>query len=319
MACASTIAAPVGTCAAAAAVTKSSFDDTQFLLTLRDVVRFVVSHFNEAGPFFGHGSANSYDEAVHLVLHTLHLPLDTLEPFFDARLADSERAAILGLAQRRVTEKIPLAYLINQAWLGDFSFYVDARVIVPRSFIAELLRDGLEPWFPEAENIRSALDLCTGSGCLAILMAHAFENARIDAVDISDAALAVAKHNVDAYNLNDRIDLIESDLFDALDAKRYDIIISNPPYVDEAAMQALPREYGHEPRLALAGGMQGIDLVRRILNRARLKLHVGGVLIVEVGHNRAVIETEFPQLEFTWLQTSAGDDYVFLIEYDNLP
>lgn len=305
--------------AATAAVTESSFDDTQFLLTLRDVVRFVVSRFNEAGLFFGHGSANAFDEAVHLALHILHLPPDTVEPFFDARLAAAERDAILALARRRVTENIPLAYLINQAWLGDFSFYVDQRVIVPRSFIAELLREGLEPWLPEPEHIRSALDLCTGSGCLAILMAHAFPHAQIDAVDISDAALAVAKRNVDAYNLSDRIDLIQSDLFDLLDGKCYDLIISNPPYVDEAAMQALPQEYRHEPRLALAGGMEGIDLVMRIINRARLKLNVGGVLIVEIGHNRAAIEAEFPDLEFTWLQTSAGDDYVFLIDYNNLP
>lgn len=288
-------------------------------MTLRDVVRFVVSRFNEAGLFFGHGSANAFDEAVHLALHTLHLPPDTVEPFFDARLAAAERDAILALARRRVTEKIPLAYLINQAWLGDFSFYVDQRVIVPRSFIAELLRDGLEPWLPEPQPIRSALDLCTGSGCLAILMAHAFPHAQVDAADISDTALAVAKRNVDAYNLTDRIDLIQSDLFDALEGKRYDVIISNPPYVDAAAMEALPEEYRHEPRLALAGGMDGLDLVRRIINRARIKLNVGGALVVEIGHNRGAVEAEFPDLEFTWLQTSAGDDYVFLLEYDNLP
>lgn len=322
MARVSTIVLPAVTSAiavTAVAVTDSRFGDTEFLITLRDVVRFVVSRFNEAELFFGHGTNNAFDEAVHLALHVLHLPPDTLELFYDARLSDAERGEILHLAARRVDEKIPLAYLINRAWLGDFSFYVDPRVIVPRSFIAELLRDGLEPWLAEPANIRSALDLCTGSGCLAILLAHTFENAHIDAVDISDAALAVAKHNVDAYNLTDRIDLIESDLFDALDGKRYDLIISNPPYVDEAAMQSLPVEYRHEPHLALAGGTDGIALVRRIINRARLKLHRGGILIVEIGHNRAAIEAAFPELEFTWLPTSAGDDFVFLVEYENLP
>lgn len=283
------------------------------------MVRFMVSRFNEADLFFGHGSSNAFDEAVHLSLHTLRLPPDTLELFFDAQLSDAERNQILGLAERRINEKIPLAYLINRAWLGEFSFYVDPRVIVPRSFIAELLRDGLEPWIPDPANVRAALDLCTGSGCLAVLAAHAFENAHIDAIDVSAAALAVAKHNVDAYNLIDRIELIESDLFDALDGKRYDLIISNPPYVNEVAMRSLPAEYRHEPQLALAGGADGMDLVRRILNRARSKLHRGGVLIVEIGHNRSAIEAAFPELELTWLATSAGDDSVFLIEHQSLP
>lgn len=305
--------------ATAVAVTESRFGNTAFLRTLRDTVRFTVSRFNEAQLFFGHGSTNALDEAVHLALHTLHLPPDTLELFLDARLSDAEREQILGLAARRIEEKIPLAYLINRAWLGEFSFYVDRRVIVPRSFIAELLRAGLEPWIADPANVRSALDLCTGSGCLAILMAHAFESAHVDAVDISDAALAVAKHNVAAYNLSDRIELIKSDLFDALDSNRYDLIISNPPYVDEAAMRQLPAEYRHEPQLALAGGIDGMDLVRRILDRARSKLHRGGVLIVEIGHNRAAIEAAFPELELTWLTTSAGDDCVFLIEHENLP
>lgn len=283
------------------------------------MVRFTVSRFNEAELFFGHGSANAFDEAVHLALHALHLPPDTLEVFYDAQLSASERAQILGLAARRIDEKIPLAYLINRAWLGDFAFYVDQRAIVPRSFIAELLRDGLEPWLPEPAAIRSGLDLCTGSGCLGVLMAHAFENAHMDAADISSDALAVAKHNVDAYNLNGRIKLIESDLFDALDGKSYDVIVSNPPYVDEAAMRSLPAEYRHEPQLALAGGSDGMDLVRRILNGARSKLHHRGILIVEIGHNRAALEAAFPELERTWLPTSAGDDCVFLIKHENLP
>ena len=302
-----------------AGVTESRFGDTAFLRTVRDIVRFTVSRFNEADLFFGHGSANAFDEAVHLALHALHLPPDTLELFYDAQLSETEMEQILSLAARRIDEKIPLAYLINRAWLGEFAFYVDQRVIVPRSFIAELLGEGLEPWLPEPATIRYALDLCTGSGCLSVLMAHTLENARVDAADISADALAVAKHNVDAYNLNDRIDLIQSDLFDALDGRRYDVIVSNPPYVDEPAMRSLPAEYRHEPQLALAGGTDGMDLVRRILRRARSKLHRGGVLIVEVGHNRAAVEAAFPELELTWLPTSAGDDSVFLIEHGNLP
>lgn len=294
-------------------------DPHAHLVTLRDVLRHLTSRFTAAGLFFGHGTANAFDEAAHLILHVLHLPRERLDPFLDARLSQQEIADILALAQRRIDERMPLAYLLNEAWLGDFSFYVDQRVIVPRSFIAELLRDGLEPWLEEPDNVGSALDLCTGSGCLAILLAHAFPNAQIDAADISDAALAVAKRNVDAYNLQEQVTLIESDLFDALDGKRYDVIVSNPPYVDAAAMANLPQEYRHEPQLALAGGEEGIDLVRRIVNRARSKLNPGGLLIVEVGHNRAAVEAEFPELELTWLETSAGSDFVFLAEYRDLP
>ena len=192
------------------------------LQTLRDLLRFAVSRFNEAGLFFGHGSASAYDEAVYLILHTLHLPLDQLEPFLDARLTTVELDQVLGIVRRRATEKIPAAYLTNEAWLGDFSFYVDERVIVPRSFIAELLREQLAPWIEEPGNIHSALDLCTGSGCLAVLLAHAFENAAIDAADISHEALQVAQKNVSDYDLEHRINLVRSDLFAALAGRRYD-------------------------------------------------------------------------------------------------
>lgn len=299
----------------------AEIDADQFahLITLRDVLRHLTSRFNGAGLHFGHGSTNALDEAAHLILHVLHLPRDRLEPFLDARLSRQEIGEILALARRRIDEHIPLAYLLNEAWLGDFAFYVDQRVIVPRSFIAEILRDGLEPWIGEPERIGSALDLCTGSGCLAILLAHAFEQAHVDAVDLSEAALAVAKRNVDAYNLHERITLIESDLFDALDGKCYDLIVSNPPYVDAAAMASLPAEYRHEPQLALAGGRAGIDLVRRIIDRARSRLNPGGLLVVEIGHNRAALEAEFPDLALTWLETSAGSDLVFLAEYRDLP
>jgi ribosomal protein L3 glutamine methyltransferase len=289
------------------------------LQTVRDLLRFAVSRFNDAGLFFGHGSVSAYDEAVYLVLHTLHLPLDQLEPFLDARLTTVELDQVLGIIRRRATEKIPAAYLTNEAWLGDFSFYVDERVIVPRSFIAELLREQLAPWIEEPDNVHSALDLCTGSGCLAVLLAHAFENAAIDAADISREALQVAQKNVSDYDLEQRIGLVQSDLFAALAGRRYDLIISNPPYVSAKSMAALPEEYRHEPRGALGSGEDGLEATRAILLQAADYLTDGGILIVEIGHNRQALEQAFPLTPFTWLETSAGDEFVFLLRRDQLP
>jgi ribosomal protein L3 glutamine methyltransferase len=289
------------------------------LHTLRDLLRFAVSRFHEAGLFFGHGSASAYDEAAYLILHTLHVPLDRLEPFLDARLTTPELEHVLNVIQRRATEKIPASYLTREAWLGDFSFYVDERVIVPRSFIAELLREQLSPWIEQPDDIHSALDLCTGSGCLAILLAHAFENAVIDATDISHEALQVAEKNVADYNLQHKINLIQSDLFAGLQGRRYDLIVSNPPYVSAESMAVLPEEYRHEPRSALAGGEDGLDAVRAIIRGAASHLTDEGVLIVEIGHNREALEQAFPQIPFTWLETSAGDELVFLLKRDQLP
>ena len=289
------------------------------LQTVRDLLRFAVSRFNDAGLFFGHGSTSAYDEAVYLVLHTLHLPLDQLEPFLDARLTTVELDQVLGIVRRRATEKIPAAYLTNEAWLGDFSFYVDERVIVPRSFIAELLPEQLAPRIEEPGKIHSALDLCTGSGCLAVLLADAFENAVIDAGDISHEALQVAQKNVSDYHLKHRINLVRSDLFDALAGRRYDLIISNPPYVSAKSMAALPEEYRHEPRSALASGEDGLEATRAILLHAANYLTDGGILIVEIGHNRQALEQAFPLTPFTWLETSAGDEFVFLLKRDQLP
>lgn len=289
------------------------------LQTIRDLLRFAVSRFHEAGLFFGHGSASAYDEAAYLILHALHLPLDRLEPFLDAHLTMSELEQVLRVIERRATEKIPAAYLTNEAWLGDFSFFVDERVIVPRSFIAELLRDRLEPWIESPEEIRSALDLCTGSGCLAILLAHAFPNATIDAVDVSPDALDVAKKNIAGYDLEQQVNLIRSDLFAELGERTYDLIISNPPYVSAAAMAALPEEYRHEPVNALASGADGLEATRTILNDAASHLTEGGLLVVEIGHNRDTLEQAYPETAFTWLATSAGDEFVFLLIRDQLP
>ena len=288
------------------------------LHTIRDLLRFAVSQFNKAGLHFGHGSATAYDEAAYLILKTLYLPLDQLEPFLDARVTDSECKQVLEIIERRVKDRIPAAYLTHEAWLGDFSFYVDERVIIPRSFIAELLQTQLAPWIAEPDHVTAALDLCTGSGCLAILMAHAFENADIDAVDISSQALAVAQKNVQDYSLQDRIGLIQSDLFSALHGKRYDLIISNPPYVNAESMQQLPQEYRHEPENALASGEDGLDATRQILQQAVRHLTEDGILIVEIGHNRDEVERAFPQLPFTWLETSGGDEFVFLLQRGQL-
>ena len=288
------------------------------LETVRDWLRFAVSRFNQAKLFFGHGSSDPYDEAAYLILHTLHLPIDRLEPFLDARLTYSERAEVLNIIQRRVEQRVPAAYLTNEAFLGDFRFYVDERVIVPRSFISELLRDQLSPWIAEPEEISSVLDLCTGSGCLAILAADAFPNALVDAVDLSPDALAVAERNVGDYMLQDRIELIESNLFANLGGRKYDIIISNPPYVDAESVALLPQEYLHEPELSLGSGDDGLDATRAILAQAADHLTDNGILIVEIGHNREVLEAAYPDLPFTWLDVTAGDQFVFMLHRNDL-
>ncbi|MQM31673.1 MAG: 50S ribosomal protein L3 N(5)-glutamine methyltransferase [Candidatus Accumulibacter phosphatis] len=289
------------------------------LRTVRDLLRFAVSRFSEGGLFFGHGADNAWDEAVYLLLHSLHLPLDRLEPFLDAGLTSDERTAVLRIIERRISERLPAAYLTKEAWLAEYRFYVDQRVIVPRSFIAELLREQLAPWIDDPESVASVLDLCTGSGCLAIFAAHAFPAARVDAIDLSPDALAVAARNVSDYELTARIRLLESNLFAALDKERYDLIISNPPYVNAASMRSLPAEYQREPALALASGEDGLDLTRAILAAARERLTPNGLLVVEIGHNRDQLEAAFPDTGFTWLDTAAGDQYVFLLQRDQLP
>ncbi|MEM5456371.1 MULTISPECIES: 50S ribosomal protein L3 N(5)-glutamine methyltransferase [Paraburkholderia] len=287
--------------------------------TVRDLLRFAVSRFNQADLSFGHGSANAYDEAVYLVLHTLHLPLDLLDPFLDARLTAAEIDAVLNVIERRATERVPAAYITQEAWMHGFRFHVDERVIVPRSFIGELLQDGLQPYVEDPEQVSAVLELCTGSGCLAILAAHAFQNADIDAVDLSAPALEVAARNVTDYKLDDRVALFEGDLYAPLAERRYDVIISNPPYVNAASMQDLPAEYKHEPDMALAGGVDGMDIVRRIIAEARNWLTDEGVLVVEIGNERANVEAAFGGLDLVWLSTSAGDDNVFLIQAADLP
>ena len=290
----------------------------QHLKTVRDVLRFAVSRFNEAELSFGHGLANAFDEAAYLILHSLNLPIDRLGPFLDARLLPDELGKVLGVLEQRVKQRLPAAYLTHEAWLGGHRFYVDERVIVPRSFIAELLPEGLKPWLPDETDVRSALDLCTGSGCLAILIADAYPNADVDAVDLSADALEVAQRNVNDYGFDEAIRLVKSDLFAALAGCRYDLIVSNPPYVTTESMASLPAEYRHEPQLALASGADGLDHVRAILRAAPDHLEEAGILVVEVGHNRAALEQAFPDVPFIWLGTASGADFVFLLERRDL-
>jgi ribosomal protein L3 glutamine methyltransferase len=287
------------------------------LRTVRDWLRFAVSRFHEAGLAFGQGSTNAYDEAAWLVLHALHLPLDRLDPFLDAALTRTEAAAVAQILRRRIEERIPAAYLTQEAWLGEFRFYVDERAIVPRSYIAELLPQGLEPWIGDPDSVGRALDLCTGSGCLAILLAHHYPHARVDATELSPGTLEVAKKNVADYGLEDRIALKQGDLFAGL-AGPYHLIISNPPYVNADSMAALPEEFRREPQAALAGGTDGLDIVRRILAGAAKALAKDGILVVEIGHNREALEAAYPRLAFTWLETSGGDGFVFLLEREAL-
>lgn len=286
--------------------------------TVRDILRYAITSFNTEKLFFGHGTNNAFDEAAYLILHTLKLPLDQLEPFLDARLLQGEIDNLLRVVMRRTEDRVPAAYITNEAWLGGYRFFVDERVIVPRSFIAELIPEHFSPWVQDPAQVENILDLCTGSGCLPILMADAFPQARVDAVDISPEALQVARRNVDDYDLGDRINLVESDLYTKLPERKYDLIISNPPYVNSDSMSKLPQEYLQEPQIALAGGKDGMDLVRKIVKGAAQRLTPNGVLIVEIGNERAYAEAAFPDLELTWVTTSAGDDMVFLLTADQL-
>lgn len=289
------------------------------LRTLRDVLRYAVTRFNEAQLAFGHGQADAFEEAAFIVMRTLKLPTERLEFFADAYLTHAEINDLLQVIDRRVKKRLPAAYLLNEAWLRGYRFYVDERVIIPRSFIGELLDDGLAPWVKERNAVTEVLDMCTGSGCLAIMAADVFPHAGVDAVDISADALQVARRNVADYQLEQRVTLVKSDLFSALGTKRYDLIVCNPPYVTDGAMTRLPVEYTHEPKVALAGGADGMNFIKTLVRQARGHLKRGGLLIVEVGDGRAEAEKTFGDLPLTWLTTSAGDDMIFLARQEELP
>lgn len=291
---------------------------SNYFNTVGDILRYAVTVFQTEKLFFGHGISNAFDEAAYLILYTLKLPLEHLKLFLNSNLLPKEMNKIHQVIKKRVKDRIPAAYITNEAWLGDYSFFVDRRVVIPRSFLAELIQQKFTPWLPKHLKIKRALDLCTGSGCLSILLADAFQNASIDAVDISDEALEVAKYNVKAYALNTRINLIKSNLYTTLPAHRYDLIISNPPYVNNNSMKKLPKEHKKEPKIGLSGGKDGMDWVRLIIQDANKWLTSHGILIVEIGNERSHLEIAFPQLKFVWLHTSTCNDAVFLLHAKQL-
>ncbi len=282
-------------------------------MILRELVRDTARRLREAPLHYGHGTSNARDEAAFLVLRGLGLPFEAPvgRPVSRRELARIER-----LLRRRIRERVPVAYLLNEAWLAHQPFYVDRRVIIPRSHIAELLQERLQPWLRRP--VRRALDLCTGSGCLAALLALEFPGARVDAADLSSSALQVAKINIRKYRLGKRVRAIRSDLFRSLGRRRYDLIVSNPPYVTARSMRKLPKEYRHEPALALAAGKDGLDLVRRILAETKDHLAPGGLLVCEIGGNRKALERAYPKIEFAWPETSDPGS-VFVLERDQLP
>jgi ribosomal protein L3 glutamine methyltransferase len=282
------------------------------------LVRAGARRFRLARLAFGHGTTNARDEAAWLVLHALGLPLDIGAGAYRRRVAGPDAQRALNLIDRRIRSRKPAAYLTREAWLEGLRFHVDERAVVPRSHITALLAERLTPWISGPGSVRSTLDLCTGSGCLAVLLARAFPRARVDAADLSSAALAVARINVAKYRLGKRIRVVKSDLFSSLRGKRYDLIVSNPPYVNSASMSKLPPEYRHEPALGLAGGGDGLDCVRRIVALASAHLNPGGLLVVEVGGGRRRVEHAFPRMPFSWPETAAGHA-VFVIQREQLP
>ena len=282
------------------------------LTTLRDYVRYAISRFNSAELFFGHGTSGPLDEAAALVLHALHLPYDLPGGYFQSTLTRAEREEILGLIERRIQERKPLAYLTHEAPFAGHQFYVDERVLVPRSPIAELIEAEFTPWV-EPEQVTRILDLCTGSGCIAIACALAFPDADVDAVDISKEALEVADINRRRLDVEDRVRTVRSDLFAALEGERYDIIVSNPPYVSHSEWQSLPEEFHAEPRLGLESGVDGLDCVRQILTAAPRHLTEQGILVVEVGSAAEALVAAFPEVPFCWLEFERGGDGIFLL------
>lgn len=293
-----------------------SNESCEGLVSIRDFVRWGASRFNEAGLFFGHGSDNALDESMHLVYQVLRLPWDLPESYLDSRLSMNERQSVASLIEQRVSSRKPLAYLVNQAWFFDMPFYVDERVLVPRSPMGELIRQQFQPWLGEV-TVSRVLDLCAGSGCIGIASAHAFPESQVDLLDISDDALEVANINIDQHELWGRVQAVQSDLFGFLDhlpeRPRYQLILSNPPYVDAEDMSDMPDEFSHEPRLGLAAGDDGLDFARRILAQAADYLDDRGLLVLEVGNSQWALQDEYPEVPFVWPEFDAGGHGVLVL------
>jgi ribosomal protein L3 glutamine methyltransferase len=305
-------------------LTDSATDQlAQELTTLRDILRHAVSRFSEARLSYGHGTVNALDEAVFLILESLHLPIGDVNPFADARLTLPERRMLLARIAERIATRKPASYLLRRAYIGAEAFYVDERVIIPRSLIGELLLSGTitgeaSSLIPDPAGISSVVDLCTGSGCLAIIAAQRFSLAAVHAADLSEDALEVARINIAARGLESRITLFQGDLYRPLGENHYDLILSNPPYVDAAAMAALPPEYRHEPEMALAGGVDGLDIIRRILSDAPVHLTASGMLVCEIGRGREILERDYPHIPFLWLDTEHSEGEVFCVAAEDL-
>lgn len=291
--------------------------ETEPLQTLRDFIRWGASRFSEKNLSFGHGTDNALDEAVQLVLHALHLPPDLPPAYLESRLTVTERQEVVSLLRRRIEERVPAAYLTNKAWFAGLEFFVNDQVLVPRSPFAELIESGLRPWV-EPDGVGRILDLCSGSGCIGIAAAMHLPHVRVDLVEISEPAIAVARRNIAEHGLEERVQAICSDLFEGLSGERYDVILSNPPYVGAEELACLPAEYRHEPVLGLAGGRDGLDLVRRILQNAPRHLDPGGVIIVEVGNSARTLDAAYPEIPFLWLEFERGGEGVFLLTAEQL-
>jgi ribosomal protein L3 glutamine methyltransferase len=301
----------------------TSSDVASQLSTIRDFLRWALSEFRAAKVVHGHGTTSATDEAAFLILEALHLPVDDINPWLDARLLDTEKHSLATLIRTRIDTRMPAAYLVKRAYIHGMPFFVDERVIVPRSYIGELMFSGIfggdeAPLIEDVANVTSVLDLCTGSGCLAIIAAGVFPGAEVDAADLSADALEVARIIVDDHDVADRVNLLEGDLFEAVEGRTYDLIISNPPYVAGGEVEAFPPEYVHEPVMAHLGGEDGLDLVRRILAVAADHLNPGGGLLCEVGTGRERLVDDYPQLDFLWLDTEESEGEVFWITREQL-
>lgn len=294
-----------------------AFNEFQQLQTVKDIIRWAASRFSEAQLTFGHGMLTALDEAVYLVLRGLHLPVDTPTVYWDGRVTDAEREHLYSVLMRRIDERIPAAYITQEGWFAGLSFFVDERVLVPRSPIAELVETQFAPWV-DPEEITSILDLCTGSGCIGIASAYAFPGAEVDLVDISEAALEVANINIQRHDASNQVKAIASDGFRQLDGRSYDIIVTNPPYVDAEDMSALSDEFKHEPELGLSSGSDGLDLTRHILKEAASHLNDNGILIVEVGNSQYALQAAYPEVPFQWLEFERGGDGIFLLTKEQL-